>query len=137
MGSFLCVLPPATPTPTWDQGPTLHWVGQGWRLQERRVSGRWSLQCLLWISRVLLSSSGWTQLTERTCMPVLPQGLLQFCHSSVTQLWGEQRTRVSGLSLSGGPSTAAGGGAAYMGGGQGFWLQSLMSPRGFMLDLLQ
>lgn len=26
---------------------------------------------------------------------------------------------------------------AYMGGGQGFWLQFLMSPRGFMLDLLQ
>lgn len=25
----------------------------------------------------------------------------------------------------------------YMGGGQGFWLQSLMSPLGFMLDLLQ
>lgn len=25
----------------------------------------------------------------------------------------------------------------YIGGGQGFWLQSLMSPLGFMLDLLQ
>lgn len=25
----------------------------------------------------------------------------------------------------------------YIGGGQGFWLQSLVSPRGFMLDLLQ
>lgn len=27
--------------------------------------------------------------------------------------------------------------AAYMGGGQGFWLQSLITPRGFTLDLLQ
>lgn len=81
---------------TCDQGPTLHWVGQGCRLQGLRDSGRSSLQCLLWMGRVVLSSEGWTQLTKRICMPVLPHGLLQFCHSPDTQLekikedrWGQ------------------------------------------------
>lgn len=71
---------------TCDHGPTLHWVGQECRLQDLRVSGRSSLQCLLWMERVVLSSDGWTQLTERICIPVFPHGLLQFCHSPVTQL---------------------------------------------------
>lgn len=105
----LCCVPLPHVTEHCDHGPTLHWVGQGCRLHGLRVSGRSSLQCLLWMARVVLSSDGWTQLTERTCIPVFPHGLLQFCHSPVTQ----------------------------MGGGQGFWLQSLVSPLGFMLDLLQ
>lgn len=75
---------------TCDQGPTLHWVGQGCRLQALRDSGLWSLQCLLWMERVVLSSDGCTQLTVRICVPVFPQVLLQFCHSPVTQLWTQQ-----------------------------------------------
>lgn len=73
---------------TCDHGPTLHWVGQECRLQGLRDSGLSSLQCLLWMGRVVLSSDGWTQLTERICIPVFPHGLLQFCHSPVTQLEG-------------------------------------------------
>ncbi|TNN64816.1 hypothetical protein EYF80_025011 [Liparis tanakae] len=38
------------------------------------------------MERVVLSSDGWTQLTERICIPVFPHALLQFCHSPVTQL---------------------------------------------------
>lgn len=78
---------------TWDHGPTLHCVGQGYRLQGLRASGRSSLQCLLWMERVVLSSAGWTQLTERICIPVFPQGLLQFCHSPVTQLKETRRNQ--------------------------------------------
>lgn len=77
---------------TCDHGPTLHWVGQACRLQGLRVSGRLSLQCLLWMERVVLSYDGWTQLSDRICNPVFPHGLLQFCHSPVTQLDTTQRT---------------------------------------------
>lgn len=83
---------------TCDHGPTFHWVGQACRLQGLRVSGRSSWQCLLWMARVVLSSDGWTQLTERICIPVFPHGLLQFCHSPVTQLEkhrGRERNRSS------------------------------------------
>lgn len=81
---------------TCDQGPTLHWVGQGCRLQVLRDSGLWSLQCLLWMERVVLSSDGCTQLTVRICVPVFPQVLLQFCHSPVTQLWDTAEQRQTG-----------------------------------------
>lgn len=86
IGQTLLSIRPISSLRTCDHGPTLHWVGQGCRLQGLRVSGRSSLQCLLWIERVVLSSDGWTQLTERICIPVFPHGLLQFCHSPVTQL---------------------------------------------------
>lgn len=81
---------------TCDQGPTLHWVGQGCLLQALRDSGLWSLQCLLWMERVVLSSDGCTQLTDRICVPVFPQVLLQFCHSPVTQLRDTAGQRQSG-----------------------------------------
>lgn len=81
---------------TCDQAPTLHWVGQGCRLQVLRDSGLWSLQCLLWMERVVLSSDGCTQLTVRICVPVFPQVLLQFCHSPVTQLWDTAEQRQTG-----------------------------------------
>lgn len=155
---------------TCDHGPTFHWVGQACRLQGLRVSGRSSLQCLLWMARVVLSSDGWTQLTERICIPVFPHGLLQFCHSPVTQLEkhrGRERNRSSGafkmsncwskqwqkrkskgrLCVENAVGFVRFGKFcfyswchkcnAYIGGGQGFWLQSLVSPLGFMLDLLQ
>lgn len=49
------------------------------------------------MARVVLSSDGWTQLTERICSPVFPQGLLQFCHSPVTQLENPNKERDTRL----------------------------------------
>lgn len=95
-GFILQKVGPVSSLRTCDHGPTLHWVGQGCRLQGLRASGLSSLQCLLWMERVVLSSDGWTQLTARICKPVFPHGLLQFCHSPVTQLdntTGERESR--------------------------------------------
>lgn len=47
----------------------------------------------------------------------------------------QNRTRAKGVCLD--RTSVRNGGNAHTGGGQGFWLQSLTSPLGFMLDLLQ
>lgn len=43
---------------TWDQDPARHRPGQSSRLQARRLSGRWSLQCLVCTERVVLLCRG-------------------------------------------------------------------------------
>lgn len=43
---------------TWDQDPARHRPGQSSRLQALRLSGRWSLQCLVCTERVVLLCRG-------------------------------------------------------------------------------
>lgn len=77
---------------TWDQGPGRHRPGQSSRLQALRPSGRASLQCLECTERVVLLCRGWTQRTERACVPVRPQLWLHGSHSPVIHLSGHSGT---------------------------------------------